>query len=155
MERNTETLSTRDLASPNEQVGGTTTSEGDVRDAATPEGQPEVYDQASPAAERTRLPVDEHIAPPDEARMETSGRDQSVEAARPMPASTETGAPGRADEDRPAESASRSDAGSGHRDGAPIDGRDGLGVERRVVASGRDGRHVPTAVEGDPDPVRR
>ena len=106
MERNTETLSTRDLASPNEQVGGTTTSEGDVRDAATPEGQPEVYDQASPAAERTRLPVDEHIAPPDEARMETSGRDQSVEAARPDAGlDTETGAPGRADEDRPAESA--------------------------------------------------
>ena len=109
MERNTETLSTRDLASPNEQAGGATTSEGDVRDAATPEtpeGQPEVYDQASPSAEGTRLPVDEQIAPPDEARMETSGRDQSVAPARPDAGlDTETGAPGHPDEDRPAESA--------------------------------------------------
>ena len=34
MERNTETLSTRDLASPNEPAGGVTTSEGDVRDTS-------------------------------------------------------------------------------------------------------------------------
>src|ERR1700727_100172 len=34
MERNTETLSTRDLASPNEPAGGVTTSEDDVRDTA-------------------------------------------------------------------------------------------------------------------------
>jgi hypothetical protein len=105
MERNTETLSTRDLASPNEQVGGVTASEGDVRDAATPEGQPEVYDQAAPAAEGARLPVDEQIALPDEARMGTSGRDQSVEAARPDAGlDTEGGSPGHTDEDRPAKS---------------------------------------------------
>ena len=35
MERNTDTLSTRDLASPNEPAGEVTTSEGDVRDAAS------------------------------------------------------------------------------------------------------------------------
>ncbi len=105
MERNAETLSTRDLASPNEQVGGATTSEGDARDASTPDGQPEVYDQASPAAEGTRLPVDEQVAPPGEARTETSGRDQSVGSARPDAGlDRETVAPGRADEDRPASS---------------------------------------------------
>ena len=50
MERNTETLSTRDLASPNDPAGDVTSSEHDVRDAGTVEGQPEVYDQAAPAA---------------------------------------------------------------------------------------------------------
>ena len=56
MDRNTETLSTRDLASPNEPAGEVTTSEGNVRDAATPEGQPEVYDQAATAPEGTPPP---------------------------------------------------------------------------------------------------
>jgi hypothetical protein len=105
MERNTETLSTRDLASPNEQASSVMTSEGDVREAATPEGQPEVYDQAAPAAEGTRLPVDEQIAPPDEAQMGTSGRDQSIEAARrDAVLDTDGGSSGHAAEDRPANS---------------------------------------------------
>ena len=107
MERNTETLSTRDLASPNEPAGDATTSEDDVRNAGTPEAQPEVYDQAAPAAEGTPPPVDEHIAPPDEARTGASGRDQSVAAApRDAGLDADNAFSGHADEDRPANSTS-------------------------------------------------
>ncbi len=81
MERNTETLSTRDLASPNEPAGAVTKSDDDVRDTTAAEGQPEVYDQAPPVTEETRLPVDERTAPPGEARTEAPAGDQSVEAA--------------------------------------------------------------------------
>jgi hypothetical protein len=126
MERNTETLSTRDLASPNEPAGGVTRSEDDVRDAAAPEEQAGVHDQTVPAEEGTPLPVDEdtqfpadepiaaaadetgppageQIAPPAEARTGASTRDQTVEASRPDTGlGTESGAPGH--EDRPAES---------------------------------------------------
>ena len=105
MERNTETLSTRDLASPNEQAGDVTTSQDDVRDTAAPEGQPEVYDQAASAAEGTRVPADEQTAPPGEVRAAGSATDQSVEAGRPgADLGTESGAPGHAAEDRPANS---------------------------------------------------
>jgi hypothetical protein len=101
MERNTETLSTRDLASSNERAGGVTTSEDDVRDAAAREGQPGVYDQAAPVAEGTRLPVDEQTASPGEARTGVSARDQTVEASRPDAGlGIESSAPGH--EDRPA-----------------------------------------------------
>ena len=103
MERNTETLSTRDLASPNEAPDHVTTSEGDVRDAATPEARPEVYDRAPPVADGTRLPVDELTAPPGEARTGASARDESVEASRPDAGlGTESGA--RVHEGRPATS---------------------------------------------------
>lgn len=68
MERNTETLSTRDLASPIEPGADVRTSEGDVRDAAAAEGQPGLHDQAAPAEERTRLPVDEETQLPDDER---------------------------------------------------------------------------------------
>ena len=103
MERNTETLRTRDLASPNEPADDVTTFEGDVRDAAAPDAQPEVYDQAAPVADGTRLPVDELTAPPGEARTGASSRDQSVEASRPDAGlGTESGA--RIHEDRPATS---------------------------------------------------
>lgn len=81
MERNTETLSTRDLASPNEPAGDATTSQDDVRNAGTPEGQPEVHDQAAPAVEGTPPPVDEQIARPHEARTGASGGDQNIERA--------------------------------------------------------------------------
>ncbi len=94
MERNTETLSTRDLASPNEQAGSVTTSEGDVRDAAAPEDQPGVYDdQAAPAADGAGLPVDEPTAPTGEAR---TGAPAGIGAPRrhgPMLASTQRAAP--------------------------------------------------------------
>lgn len=104
MERNTETLSTRDLASPNEQVGDVTTSQDDVRDTAAPERQPEVYDQAASAAEGTRVPANEQTAPPGEARA-GSATDRTVEAARPgADLGAESGAPGYAAEDRPANS---------------------------------------------------
>ena len=105
MERNTDTLSTRDLASSTEQAGGGMTSEDDVRDAAAPEGQPGVYDQGAPIAESTHLPVDEQTAPPGEARTGASARDQSVEADRPgAGVGADSVAPRRAAEDGPAES---------------------------------------------------
>ena len=130
MERNTETLSTRDLASPNEPAGGVTTSEGEVREAAAPEEQPGRYDQAAPAEEGTQLPADnetqppadertaaaadeqtppradEQTAPPAEARTGGSPRDQAVEAGQPDPGlGTESGAAGLGAEDRPTKSA--------------------------------------------------
>ena len=103
MERNTETLSTRDLASPTEQGDSVTTSEGDVRDPATPERPDEVYDQAAPPAEGTRLPADEQPVPTGEARTGVSAGERSEEADRTgaSPA-RESGAPGIAAEDRPA-----------------------------------------------------
>jgi hypothetical protein len=105
MERNTETLSTRDLASPNEQAADVTTSEGDVRDAATPEAQPGVYEQAAPVAQGTRPPVDAQPAPPGEAGTGASVREQSVEAARPVAGvDTASGASAHAAEDTPAKS---------------------------------------------------
>ena len=104
MQRNAETLSTRDLASSNEPAGGVTTSEDDVRDAAAREGQPGVYDQSAPVAERIHLPVDEQTAPPGEARTGASATDQPVEASRPDAGlGIERGAPGQG-EDRPAKS---------------------------------------------------
>ncbi len=105
MERSTETLSTRDLASPNEPAGDVTTSEDAVRDTAAPEGQPEVYDQAVPVTEGTRLPVDEQPAPPGEAPARASAGDQSVEAPPPGAGlGTDNGAPGDVTDDRPARS---------------------------------------------------
>jgi hypothetical protein len=102
MERNTETLSTRDLASPSEQGGGVTTSDGDVRDPATSEGEAEVYDQAAPAAEGTRPPADEQTSPPGEARTGVSAGERSVAADRPgARLDPESGAPGLIAEDRP------------------------------------------------------
>jgi hypothetical protein len=88
MERNAETLSTRDLASPNEPADGIATSEDDVRDTAAPAGQPTARDQTAPAEEGTPLPADVEPAPPDNAREDASARDQSVEA----PQSTGTAA---------------------------------------------------------------
>ncbi len=106
MERNTETLSTRDLASPNEPAGDVTRSEDDVRDTTATEGQPEVYDQATPVTEGTPPPVDEGTtAPPGEARTAAPAGDQSVEADRPRGGlRTESGAPDQAAEDKLARS---------------------------------------------------
>jgi hypothetical protein len=103
MERHTETLSTRDLASPNERAGDLTTSQDNVRDAAAPEGQPAVYHQAAPVVEEVRRPGDDQTAPPGEAGTEASASDQSVEADRPGSGlRTESGAPGDVAEDMPA-----------------------------------------------------
>jgi hypothetical protein len=126
MDRNEETLSTRDLASPNEPVGGGRTAEDDAGDGAVPEGQPGVYDQRP--EEESRLPVDEdpQLAtdertgisdgeqtqrpatqqPPRQARTEASASDQNVDAGRPDASPrTESGAAGHEPEDGPAESA--------------------------------------------------
>jgi hypothetical protein len=127
MERNSETLSTRDLASPNEPAGGVTTSEGEMQHAAAPEGQPGVYDQTARAEEGTPLPVDEgtqvpadertaadeqprppareQTAPAAEARTGASVRDETVEASGPDAGlGAEGDAPGHQAENRPAKS---------------------------------------------------
>jgi hypothetical protein len=80
MERDTETLSTRDLASPNEPAGDVARSGDDGRDTTGAEGQPEVYDQAPPVREETRLPVEEQMAPGGQTRTQAPAGDQSVEA---------------------------------------------------------------------------
>ena len=104
MQRNTETLSTRDLASPNEQADGDTTSRADAREAA-PEAQSAVYDPETPVAQGTGLPVDEQKTPPGEARTAVSPRDQSVEVARPDAGlDTDSGGPGHAAVNTPATS---------------------------------------------------
>jgi hypothetical protein len=75
MERNTETLSTRDLASPNEPAGGLTRSESDVPDAAAAEAQPGVRDQTVPAEEGTPLPAaDDAQLPVDDAQLPVDER---------------------------------------------------------------------------------
>ena len=114
MARNTETLSTRDLASPSERAGGTRTSEDDMPDVAAAEGRAGVDDQAAPAAEATRLPADEETqlpaseetAPPREVRTEASAGDQSGEPRRPSAGldTRERRPPSPAAEDRPAKS---------------------------------------------------
>jgi hypothetical protein len=127
MERNTETLNTRDLASPNEPVADVRT-EGDVRDAAPADGQAGLHDQAAPAEERTQLPVDEetHLpadertraatdeqtrlpaeqtARPDDVLTGASARNQTVEAPSPNAGvGIESGAGGDEAKDRPAKS---------------------------------------------------
>ena len=125
MERNEETLSTRDLASPNEPVGGVPTAKDDAGNGAVPEEQPGVYDQRSqeesrlPSDEdpqlateaRTGTPVGEQTQPPAtqqtpaEGGAEASGRDQTLGAERPDASlRTEGRAAGDERDDRPAES---------------------------------------------------
>ncbi len=126
MERNEETLSTRDLASPNEPVGGGRTAEDDAGSGAVPEGQPAVYDQHP--EQESRLPVDEDPQlvtdvptgasagqptqppatqqTPAQARTEASASDQTLNAERPDAGPrTEGGAAGHEPDDGPAESA--------------------------------------------------
>ena len=107
MQRNTETLSTRDLASPNEPPADITASdsrneppaditasdsrnetpadmaasEGDRRDVVASEGQSGVFDQAAPVGEATRLPVDEATAPSGEPRTAASATAHSIETS--------------------------------------------------------------------------
>ena len=120
MARNTETLSTRDLASPTEPARDAT-PEGDLRNTAAPEGQPGVYDQTASAEEETPLRADEPTtaAAADQSRpgaveqteprgevpagVSASAGDQMIEANRRDDSlGVETGAPGN--EDRPTES---------------------------------------------------
>jgi hypothetical protein len=120
MARNTETLSTRDLASPTEPAIDAT-PEGDLRNAEVPEGQPGVYDQTAPAEEgpppraneptsatapeQTRPGVREQTATRAEVPMgvSASASDRTIEANRPDDGfGVETGVSGY--EDRPSES---------------------------------------------------
>jgi hypothetical protein len=78
MERTTETLSTRDLASPNEQARGDTALEDDVRDTPNPEGESAPKDQAAPAGERRRTTLDEETPPPADEQTGVPG-DQTVD----------------------------------------------------------------------------
>jgi hypothetical protein len=125
MERNEETLSTRDLASPNEPAGGVRTVEDDAGNGAVPEEQPGVDDQRSqeksrlpidddpqgpgaermgtPAGEQTQLPATEQT--PAEGRTEASPRDQTLDAGRPDASLRTEGRPGNDEpDDRLAES---------------------------------------------------
>ncbi len=126
MDRNEETLSTRDLASPNDPVGGGRTAEDDAGNRAVPEGQSGVYDQHP--EEGSRLPVDEdpQLATdermrisageqtqtpatqqaPAQARTEPSASDQNIDAGRPDASSrTESGGGRHEPDDRTTESA--------------------------------------------------
>ena len=107
MERNEETLSTRDLASPNEPVGGGRTVEDDAGNGAVSEGHTGVYDQhpeeesrlpvgedpqlvtdertGASAGEQTQLPATQQT--PAQARTEASASDQNVDAGGLTPAS--------------------------------------------------------------------
>jgi hypothetical protein len=104
MERTTDTLSTRDLASPNEQARDVAPPEGDVRDATPPEG--DVRDATPPEAESGRndqaAPVDDQAAPAQERGGST------VDEERALPADEQTGAPARPSTDA---AASASDPG--------------------------------------------
>ena len=147
MERNEETLSTRDLASPNDPVGGERTTEDDAGNGAVPEGQPGVYDQHP--EEESRLPVDgdpqlatdertgvsggqqtqlpDTQQPPAQARTEVPASDQNLDAGRPDASPrTDRGAAGHELEDRPAESAQ---AGETHdQDGGAAQPTTGAGA---------------------------
>ena len=120
MARNTETLSTRDLASPTEPTSETI-PEGDLRNAEVLKGQPGAYDQTTPAeeetplrasepttaaaAEQTRPGLDEQAAPRAEVpiRVSASAGDQTIEAnPRDEGFGMESSAPGY--EERPTES---------------------------------------------------
>jgi hypothetical protein len=124
MERNEETLSTRDLASPNEPVGGAPTSEDDAQNGAVPEGQPRPDDQrpeeeprppidedpqlatdqrtGTSAGEQTQLPATQRASAGD--RTEASARDQTLSAGEPdVSPRSETGAAGQQPDDGPAE----------------------------------------------------
>ena len=126
MERNEETLSTRDLASPNEPVGGRRTVEDDAGNGTVPEGQTGVYDQhpeeesrlpagedpqlvtddrtGASAGEQTELPATQQT--PAQARTEASASDQNVDAGRPEASlRTGSGAVGQEPDDAPAKSA--------------------------------------------------
>ena len=126
MERNEETLSTRDLASPNEPVGGGRTVDDDAGNGAVSEGQTGVYDQhpeeesrlpvgenpqlatdeqtGASAGEQTQLPATQQT--PAQARTEVSARDQNVDAGRPDASPrTGSGTVGHEPDDSPAESA--------------------------------------------------
>ena len=79
MERNEETLSTRDLAASNESARGVATAEDGMRDGAAPDGQRAASDQSY--HERPR-PVDE------DAQLVTDGRTSGDSRANPTPAVT-------------------------------------------------------------------
>ena len=101
MERTTDTLSTRDLASPNEQARDVAPPEGDVRDATPPEAESGRNDQAAPADDQA-APVDDQAAPAQERGGST------LDEERALPADEQTGAPARPSTDA---AASASDPG--------------------------------------------
>lgn len=123
MEPNEQTLSTRDLASPNEAVDVPAAAD-DAGNGAVPEEQPAVYDQRSqesqlpsdedpqragaermgtPAGEQTQVPATQQA--PAEGETEASGRDQTVGAGQPDASlRTEGRAAGDERDDRLAES---------------------------------------------------
>jgi hypothetical protein len=119
MARDTEALSTRDLASPTEPASDAIPG-GNLRDPAALEGQSGVYDQTAPAEEGAPLPANERTtsaaveqtrpgageqtSPGAEVPTGASGSaGQTIETSRPDDGlGIENGAPGHAD--RPTES---------------------------------------------------
>lgn len=127
MERNEETLSTRDLASPNQTAGAVRTPQDDMRagavadrqhavDAQPPEEEsrlpadedaPLVTDErtTAPAGEQARLTEVDQTSPPAEAMTGVLAGDQPLEAGeRDAGRASETGAPGHQAEDGPVNS---------------------------------------------------
>jgi hypothetical protein len=145
MERTTETLSTRDLASPNEQTRGAQTSEGDAQNAATPDVDPRRSDQASPAGQETRPSADEEVPVSVNEQTGTSAQEQP-----PPSGQAETGGPAR---DQIVD-AQQPDAEPGTRSGVPADGTvDGPADGTEAVVredQDRDAAPAPAAVS-EPD----
>ncbi len=125
MERNEETLSTRDLASPNEGVAEGRTADDDAGNGAVPEGLPGVHDQPRegtsrlPGEDEPQLAADERAGtsgseraqPPAteqasaQPRPDGSASDQTLDALPDANPRTESGAPDNEPGDRPAEAA--------------------------------------------------
>ena len=118
MERNTETLSTRDLASPHERAGEVTSSEEGVQHAAAPEGQPGVYDQTAPARRGHRSLSDEDAPLPADTRTASAADEQPRPSARDQPAPEAEARTGASVGDQTVD-ASRADAGLGIDRGTP------------------------------------
>lgn len=121
MERNEETLSTRDLASPNERVAEGRTADDDAGNGAVPEGQPGVHDQPRegtsrpPGEDEPQLAADERAGTSSNEGTQLPATEQAPAHARPegsasnqiLDANPRTGS-GAADfepGDRPAEAA--------------------------------------------------
>ena len=96
MERNEETLSTRDLASPNERVAEGRTADDDAGNGAVPEGQPGVHDQPRegtsrpPGEDEPQLAADERAGTSSSERTQLPATEQAPAHARPEGSASDT-----------------------------------------------------------------
>ena len=91
MERNEETLSTRDLASPNEPARGVPIRDDDAGNGAVREGQPEAYDQGAERESRPPIDGDPQLVTDQRART-SAGEQTELPATHQPPADAQTGA---------------------------------------------------------------